>query len=110
MLCKENWPALRAQRRPGFCTAVFFLLAAAAQAQELEPRAYSISPRGTNFAVVGFARSAGGVSFDPTLPVDDASATLHATVIGVGRAISVAGRSANIAMHSSYVWGPFQGV
>ena len=35
-------------------------------AQELEPRAYSASPIGTNFLVVGVVRSSGDVLFDPT--------------------------------------------
>ena len=79
-------------------------------AQELEPRAYSISPTGVNFFVMGFSRSSGGISFDPTLPVDDAEATLHATVLAYGRSLNFFGRSANLAIQAPYVWGPFQGV
>ena len=37
-------------------------------AQEMEPRAYSAVPVGTNFVVANYARSTGGVSLDPTLP------------------------------------------
>src|SRR5262245_342459 len=54
-------------------------------AQQLEPRAYSPSPVGTSFLAVGFTRSSGGVTFDPTVPIADVQATLYATFIGVGR-------------------------
>jgi hypothetical protein len=39
-----------------------------ARSQELEPRAYSISPQGTNFLILGFTRLTGDVSFEPDLP------------------------------------------
>ena len=43
-------------------------------AQDLEPKAYSASPVGAAFLVVGFARSTGSVLFDPTLPITDVEA------------------------------------
>jgi hypothetical protein len=81
-----------------------------ARAQELEPRAYSISPRGTNFLILGYTRFTGDVSFDPTLPIEDATSTLHTTALGYVRAIGVAGRSASIALVAPYVWGSVQGL
>jgi hypothetical protein len=48
-----------------------------ARSQELEPRAYSISSQGTNFLILGFTILTGDVSFDPDLPIEDASSTLH---------------------------------
>lgn len=77
-------------------------------AQELEPRAYSVSPTGTNFAVVGIARSAGDVDFDPSLPIEDAKAVLYGTFIGYGRSLDFVGRSANIAVTLPYAWGTLQ--
>jgi hypothetical protein len=78
-------------------------------AQELEPRAYSISPTGVNFLVLGFARSSGGISFDANLPIEDARATLHHAVMAYGRSLNFFGRSANVAVQSPYVWGPLRG-
>jgi len=78
-------------------------------AQELEPRAYSISPLGTNYVVVGFTRSAGDVSFAPTLPIEDARATLFGTFLGYGRSVNAFGRTANIAVTVPYAWGNLQG-
>jgi len=78
-------------------------------AQELEPRAYSISPKGVNFGVVGFARSAGDVDFDPALPIEDASTVVHGTFFAYGRALDIFGRSANVAITLPYLWGDLQG-
>ena len=44
------------------------VLAPAAHAQELEPRAYSNLPMGLNFLATGSAHSKGGLSTDPSLP------------------------------------------
>jgi hypothetical protein len=81
-----------------------------ARAQELEPRAYSISPKGTNFLILGFSRLTGDVSFDPALPIEDGSSTLHTTALGYVGAIGVAGRSASVALVVPYVWGSVQGL
>jgi len=78
-------------------------------AQDLEPRAYSVSPQGINFLVLGFNRSSGDVSFDPALPIEDANATLHAGVLGYVRSIDFLGRSANVGLVVPYVWGTLEG-
>ena len=80
------------------------------RAQELEPRAYSVSPRGTNFLLLGFARTTGDVSFDPALPIEDATATLHTTVVGYVHTIGVLGRSASVGALVPYLWGSAQGL
>src|SRR5688572_12062348 len=43
------------------------------QAQDLEPRAYSNSPTGLNFVLVGFGHTTGSVLTDPALPVENVS-------------------------------------
>jgi len=114
---KVTPPVLRASDRPR--RRCYLKLAAAlailhpplvATAQDLEPRAYSVSPRGTNFAVLAFSRSSGDISFDPTLPVEDANATLHATALVYVRSLSFAGRSANVGLQVPYIWGSLQGL
>jgi len=77
-------------------------------AQELEPRAYSVSPIGANFGVVGLTRSAGDISFDPSLPIEDAKSVLYGTFFGYGRSVDFFGRSANIAVTLPYTWGNLQ--
>jgi len=78
-------------------------------AQELEPRAYSVSPAGVNFVVFGFARSAGSLNFDPSLPVEDASAVLYGSFSAYARALDFFGRSANVAVTLPYLWGNLEG-
>ena len=58
-----------------------------AEGQELEPLAYSVSPVGVNIVGFGYGRSAGDLSFDPTLPIEDAEATINTTSLGYFRSI-----------------------
>ena len=103
----------RANGGCGLCLpigAAIISVAALATAQELEPRAYSISPQSTNFIVLALARSSGDISFDPALPIEDAIATVNATALGYTRAIGVAGRSASVGLVVPYAWGSVQGL
>ena len=81
-----------------------------ARSQELEPRAYSVSPVGLNFLVTGFGRSTGDLSFDPTLPVQDGHASLQSVSSGYVRTIDFFGRSANVGVQVPYVWGDVSGL
>jgi hypothetical protein len=93
-----------------WCVALVILCASAMSGQELEPRAYSVSPVGVNFVVMTFARASGDLSFDPALPIEDAASTLHNVVMGYGRAIDFFGRTANFAIAVPYTWGSAQGL
>jgi hypothetical protein len=85
------------------------LISLAGEAQELEPRAYSPSPVGTNFLVAGVSRSSGAVMFDPSLPLDGVSARLSAAIVGYGRTFAWLGRSASAAIAVPYVRGDADG-
>jgi hypothetical protein len=80
-----------------------------ASAQELEPRAYSSSPTGANFLVLGFGDISGSVVFDPTLPVSNVHAQLYSPVAGLGRTFDLFGRQALVTAAWPYVWGSVQG-
>jgi hypothetical protein len=77
--------------------------------QQLEPRAYSVSPVGTNIVVVGYGRSTGDLAFDPSLPITDASATINGAFAGYFRSIDFFGRSASVSVLLPYTWGNLQG-
>ena len=77
--------------------------------QQLEPRAYSVSPVGTNIVVFGYGRSTGDIAFDPSLPITDARAAINAASAGYFRSIDFFGRSANVSIALPYVWGNLQG-
>jgi Putative MetA-pathway of phenol degradation len=85
------------------------LMTSEARAQEMEPRAYSSSPTGTNFLLVGFTRSTGDVLFDPTLPIEDVTARLNAVALGLGRTFSLGGRVALLTAALPYSWGDIEG-
>lgn len=92
-------------------TATIFVALGADEAfsQELEPRAYSVSPTGTNFLVLGYGRSSGNIVVDAALPIEDASASISSVLLGYVRAFDFFGRSANIAVAAPYAWGKAQG-
>ncbi len=76
--------------------AVGTLAVGAAAAQDLEPRALTNLPVGTNFVVLGYAFSYGNVLLDPAIPVEDLNADLHTLVAAYARAIDVFGLSGKI--------------
>jgi hypothetical protein len=92
-----------------FACIVLFMLVAPLAAQDLEPRAYSASPTGANFAVFGFARSSGGVVTDPSLPITDVQATINSSVFGLGRTFGLFGKQALVTAALPYAWGEISG-
>lgn len=80
-----------------------------AAAQELEPRAYSASPIGANFVLIGVGRSSGDVIFDPTVPVTDVHADINAATAGLGRTFNLGGHLALVTAALPYVWGEISG-
>jgi hypothetical protein len=84
-------------------------MATSGSAQELEPRAYSASPVGVNFVVVGYNRSTGSIVTDATLPVSDVSAHINGLSLGLGRTFGVAGRQGLLTAALPYAWGEVEG-
>jgi hypothetical protein len=68
----------------------------AAPAQELEPRAYANLPTGLNFLALGYAYSRGGLSTDPSLPVEDARLRIHTGLLAYVRSLDFWGRSGKV--------------
>lgn len=85
------------------------LVAGRGHAQEIEPRAFSPSPVGVSFALVGAGQSTGGVLTDPSLPVDDVDGEIDAGVLGFGQSFGLFGRLANVAIAQPYVSAHFTG-
>jgi hypothetical protein len=85
-----------AARAWGAVAAIGALATGAASAQDLEPRALTNLPMGTNFVVFGYAFSYGNVLLDPAIPVEDLNADLHTLVAAYARAIDVFGLSGKI--------------
>jgi hypothetical protein len=73
-----------------------WLPAPAAMAQELEPRAYSNLPIGLNFLAAAYAHSKGGLSTDPSLPVEDAHLKIDTGVLAYVRSLDLWARSGKL--------------
>ena len=89
--------------------AAALLLPVGATAQELEPGAYWPLPRGLNIVTAVNSINWGDLAFDPTAPIDDASATINTTAFAFVTAFSVAGRSANASVMMPIVAGHVEG-
>jgi hypothetical protein len=66
------------------------------RAQELEPRSYANTPVGLNFLLAGYGYAEGNLSFDPSLPLEDADLRTNSAVVGWARSLGVRGRSAKV--------------
>lgn len=79
-------------------------------AQDLTPRAYVVTPVGSNAIVMSYSFSSGGILADPTLPIEDAKGRVNLEVLSCYRSFAVLGRSANFTMSMPYISGHFEGV
>ncbi len=86
------------------------LMGAMAEAQELVPDAYTPAPVGVNVIVFAGSFSGGDLAFDPSLPIDEASARIGGSGLAYGRTLGLAGRSSNITVSQTYIVGHLQGL
>lgn len=80
-----------------------------ARAQELNPRAYVITPVGTNAVNIAYSHLEGGVLLDGSVPITDARASINLSALGYYRSLDFFGRSANVAIGIPYGYGHFEG-
>lgn len=74
------------------------------KSQDLEPRAYANTPVGMNFLIAGYTYQAGGVLFDPSIPLENAHIQVHGPVLAYARSIDFGGISGKIDVVLPYVW------
>jgi hypothetical protein len=91
-------------------TATWLLTSTPAAAQELEPGAYWPIPVTLNVVTVSNAYNWGDLAFDPSAPIDKASARINTTALSFTRAFSLAGRSANVTASMPVVGGHVEGL
>jgi len=85
-----------------FVSTLLLLVASAAHAQELEPRLYANAPVGLNFAIAGYGYTTGGVTADPSVPLDNANIDVHSAVMAYAHSFAAWGRSAKIDASGTY--------
>jgi Putative MetA-pathway of phenol degradation len=97
-------PLLRACWLLGALLGAGLVTACAAGAQDLEPRAYSNTPIGLNFLLTGYAYSHGDVTFDSSVPIDNAKLTLNTALLAYARSFDVFGRTGKLDVVLPYAW------
>jgi hypothetical protein len=78
-------------------------------AQELNPRAYVITPTGFNAASIGYSHQDGSLTLGGGVPITGATADVNAVAFGYYRSFALWGRSANVAIGIPYAFGEFSG-
>jgi hypothetical protein len=94
----------------GVALAAVVTLSAVASAQQLEPRAYSPSPVGANFAGLGYGYNTGAVLLDPSLPITNVHGNINGIALGYGRTFGIGGLQGLVTASLPYVWGDLTGM
>ena len=63
------------------------------RAQDIEPRAYANAPVGVNFLILGYGRTRGALSFDPSVPLTDAKLNTSSLIVAYARTLDLWGLS-----------------
>lgn len=79
------------------------------QAQELEPRAITNLPVGTNFLVGSYNFSNGDILLDPAINIRNLDANIHSTVLGYARSINFFGLSGKFDALIPFAFGDWRG-
>jgi len=77
--------------------------------QDLTPRAYLITPKGSHAVIVSSSFSRGQVLIDPTVPIEDLRGSFQVPVLGYYQSFDLLGRSANLTLVLPYAYGSFEG-
>jgi hypothetical protein len=89
--------------------AAVLFMARLAGAQELNPRAYLITPVGTNVVNLGYSHLAGALDLSGAAPITDAKASANLAALGLYHSLDFFGRSANVAVAIPYAVADFTG-
>jgi hypothetical protein len=84
--------------------ALALLAAATVEAQELEPRAFTNTPVGMNFLVLGYAYTKGDVALDTSAPIEDGNIAVHNAFLAYVRSLDVWGRAGKLQLALPYAW------
>jgi hypothetical protein len=93
----------------GVVVLLLLIVFSTAQAQQLEPRAYSPSPVGANFLGVAYFHQYGGAALDPASPITNVYARVNTAAPYYGRTFDLFGRQASVTLTTPYAWGNVHG-
>ena len=80
-----------------------------ANADDLSPRAYVITPYGSNAVVLAYVRQSGGIEFDGSVPITGASSVIDLPIVSYYHGFGFFGRAANVSLSVPYGFGDFNG-
>ena len=78
-------------------------------AQDLEPRALTNIPIGTNVVLAGYGFAQGNILVDPTIPIVGLKANINSVFVAYARAINLFGLSGKINAVLPYAFGDWAG-
>ncbi len=96
--------ASRDKARGILVTFLFISQVTTAQAQEIEPRAYSNAPIGVNFLIAGYAFTRGALATDSSALVTNAELTTSSAVLGYAHVLDIWGQSAKFDVILPQSW------
>ena len=101
----------RGGRRAAFALAALLVAGAASSlhAQDLAPRAYVVTPLGSNAVTLSYTYNTGELLFEGTVPIEDATGKLSVPMATYYRSFGLFGRSANVLAAVPYGVGTFEG-
>ena len=77
--------------------------------QDLEPRALTNVPVGTQFLIAGYAYSTGNVLLDPAIPIEGLDANLHTLLGATSIALDLFGKSSKVTVLAPFSTGSWTG-
>ena len=102
-----------ARRRGVVCVALVLVAlvfySTPAPSQELTPRTYWPTPKGTKVGVLGYGYAEGDVLFDPSIPLYGVDSQANVVVAAYLQTISLWGRTSTVLLEAPYQWGSTQG-
>ena len=86
-----------------------FTFVGTAVAQELTPRLYWPSPKGTRVLVAGYSYTSGDILFDRSRPLNEVDSELNLGILAYLQTVDLWGRSGNFMVELPYIWGNTSG-
>jgi len=90
--------------------AVCTLWAVASTAQEISPRLFWPTPKGTQVFVSGYSYASGDVLFASSIPIEDADSRVNTGILAYTQTIGLWGRTSNLLVEMPYSWGKTKGL
>jgi hypothetical protein len=85
------------------------MTATTVEAQELIPRAYLVTPTGSNAVTFGFGWNDGEIVFEPSVPIENGRGKFQTYVLSYYHSFGLMGRSSNVVVSIPYGRGDFEG-